>query len=190
MKEYQSLRKKLLLTLVPPLLLLILVASSILFRFAVVEQRDAFDDALYDSAHSIYQLLSKSESSIQKFSLPKIEKQFILNDKSDVIFYNIVDTQGNILNGEKKLNLSQEIINQKSNPNFSDGVINNLPVRIVTTLVKVEKDGEEIPVYIQVAETLNKREALAGQVLLDIIVPQLLLVYSRSLLFGLALSGD
>lgn len=176
MKEYQSLRKKLLLTLVPPLLLLIFVASSILFRFAVVEQRDAFDDALYDSAHSIYQLLTKSETSIEKFSLPKIEKQFILNDKSDVIFYNIVDTQGNILNGEKNLSLKPEITHQKTNPNFTDGIINNLPVRIVSTLVKIEKNGEEIPVYIQVAETLNKREALAGQVLIDIIVPQLLLV--------------
>jgi two-component system sensor histidine kinase TctE len=176
MKKYHSLRKKLLLLLVPPLLLLIFVASSILFRFAIVEQRDAFDNALYDSAYSIYQLLEKSETKIEAFSLPKIEKQFILNDQSDVIFYNIVDTDGNILNGEKKLPLIPEVIQQKTNPRFSDGTINNLPVRIVSTLVKIEKNGEEIPVYIQVAETLHKRQALASQVLLDIIVPQLLLV--------------
>ena len=110
MKKYHSLRKKLLLLLVPPLLLLIFVASSILFRFAIVEQRDAFDNALYDSAYSIYQLLEKSETKIEAFSLPKIEKQFILNDQSDVIFYNVVDTDGNILNGEKKLTLIPEVI--------------------------------------------------------------------------------
>ena len=72
--------------------------------------------------------------------------------------------------------MQPETLHQKTNPNFTDGVVNNLPVRIVSTLVKIEKNGEEIPVYIQVAETLNKRQALAGQVLLDIIVPQLLLV--------------
>ena len=54
MTKYSSLRKKLLLLLVPPLLILILIVSSILFRFAVVEQREAFDNALYDSAYSIY----------------------------------------------------------------------------------------------------------------------------------------
>jgi hypothetical protein len=61
MKKYSSLRKKLLRLLVPPLLILILIASSILFRFAIVEQRDAFDNGLYDSAYSIYQLLEKSD---------------------------------------------------------------------------------------------------------------------------------
>ena len=61
MKKYQSLRKKLLVWLVPPLLILILLISTILFRFAVVEQRNAFDNALYDSAYSIYQLINQPE---------------------------------------------------------------------------------------------------------------------------------
>jgi hypothetical protein len=76
--KYPSLRKKLLLLLVPPLLILILIASTILFRFATVEQRDAFDNALYDSAYSIYQLAQKSEENIETLSLPDNEKQFIL----------------------------------------------------------------------------------------------------------------
>jgi two-component system sensor histidine kinase TctE len=42
--------------------------------------------------------------------------------------------------------------------------------------VSIQKNGNKLPVYIQVAETLNKREALASQVLIDIIVPQLLLL--------------
>ena len=71
MKKHSSLRKKLLVLLVPPLLILILIASSILFRFAIVEQRDAFDNALYDSAYSIYQLIQKSDDSIENLSLPK-----------------------------------------------------------------------------------------------------------------------
>ena len=176
MKKHSSLRKKLLVLLVPPLLILILIASSILFRFAIVEQRDAFDNALYDSAYSIYQLIQKSDDSIENLSLPKNEKQFILNDQSDVIFYNVVGTDGKLLNGDSDGGLMPEIKEQTSNPNFRDGIVHNLKVRIVSTLVSIQKNGVELPVYIQVAETLNKREALASNVLIDIIVPQLLLV--------------
>ncbi len=176
MKKHSSLRKKLLVLLVPPLLILILIASSILFRFAIVEQRDAFDNALYDSAYSIYQLIQKSDDSIENLSLPKNEKQFILNDQSDVIFYNVVGTDGKLLNGDSDGGLMPQIKEQTSNPNFRDGIVHNLKVRIVSTLVSIQKNGVELPVYIQVAETLNKREALASNVLIDIIVPQLLLV--------------
>ena len=176
MKKHSSLRKKLLVLLVPPLLILILITSSILFRFAIVEQRDAFDNALYDSAYSIYQLIQKSDDSIENLSLPKNEKQFILNDQSDVIFYNVVGTDGKLLNGDSDGGLMPQIKEQTSNPNFRDGIVHNLNVRIVSTLVSIQKNGVELPVYIQVAETLNKREALASNVLIDIIVPQLLLV--------------
>jgi two-component system sensor histidine kinase TctE len=176
MKKHSSLRKKLLRVLVPPLLILILIASSILFRFAIVEQRDAFDNALYDSAYSIYQLIQKSDDSIENLSLPKNEKQFILNDQEDVIFYNVVDTKGKVLNGEIDIGLMPKIQKQASNPSFRDGIVHNLKVRIVSTLVNIQRNGAEIPVYIQVAETLNRRQALARNVLLDIIVPQLLLV--------------
>jgi two-component system, OmpR family, sensor histidine kinase TctE len=174
--KYPSLRKKLLLLLVPPLLILILIASTILFRFATVEQRDAFDNALYDSAYSIYQLAQKSEENIETLSLPDNEKQFILNDKKDVVFYNVVDTRGKVLNGETDAGLMPNLKKEVANPNFRDGTVNNLKVRIVSTLVNIKKNGTELPVYIQVAETLNKRQALASHVLIDIIVPQLLLV--------------
>ena len=176
MKKYSSLRKKLLRVLVPPLLILILIASSILFRFAIVEQRNAFDNALYDSAYSIYQLLEKSDESVENLSLPKNDKQFILNDQSDVIFYNIVGTNGQVLNGENDPGLMPQLHKQSSNPNFQDSEVRNLKVRVVSTLVNIHRDGAELPVYIQVAETLNRREALARNVLIDIIVPQLLLV--------------
>jgi len=176
MKKYSSLRKKLLRVLIPPLLILILLVSSILFRFAIVEQRDAFDNALYDSAYSIYQLLEKSEGSIEDLSLPKSEKQFILNDQSDVIFYNVVDTNGNVLNGETDSGLMPILKQQTSTPNFRNGKVQHLNVRIVSIFVSIQKNGNKLPVYIQVAETLNKREALASQVLIDIIVPQLLLL--------------
>jgi two-component system sensor histidine kinase TctE len=176
MKKYSSLRKKLLRVLVPPLLILILLVSSILFRFAIVEQRDAFDNSLYDSAYSIYQLLEKSEGSIEDLSIPKSEKQFILNDQSDVIFYNVVDTNGNVLNGETDPGLMPILNPHTSTPNFRNGTVQHLKVRIVSTLVSIQKNDKKLPVYIQVAETLNKREALASHVLIDIIVPQLLLL--------------
>ena len=176
MKKHPSLRKKLLLLLVPPLLVLILIVSTILFRFALTEQRDAFDNALYDSAYSIYQLLEKSDAPIESFSLPRSEKQFILGDQTDAIFYSVLDTSGKLLSGDNDPQLNKILKADKTNPSFRFDEVHNLPVRIVSTLVRIQKDGNELPVYIQVAETLHKRQALADHVLIDIIVPQLLLV--------------
>ena len=176
MTKYSSLRKKLLLLLVPPLLVLIFIVSTILFRFALVEQRDAFDNALYDSAYSIYQLLEKSEDPVESFSLPKSEKQFILNDKTDAVFYSIVDTNGKLLSGDAEVGINPKSTSQETNPNFRFGEVHNLPVRIVSTMVSLQKNSTNTPVYIQVAETLHKRQSLADQVLIDLVVPQLLLV--------------
>lgn len=176
MKKYQSLRRKLLIWLVPPLLFLILIVSTILFRFAVVEQRNAFDNALYDSAYSIYQLINQSEAPVQSFTLPKSQKQLILEDKTDTIFYSILDSNGKPLNGDNDPNLNQPSQLSKNTINFRFDKVHGLPVRIVSTMVNIKQHGVETPIYIQVAETLHKREALADQVLIDIIVPQLLLV--------------
>jgi two-component system sensor histidine kinase TctE len=93
-----------------------------------------------------------------------------------VIFYNVVDTNGNVLNGETDPGLMPILNPQTSIPNFRNGTVQHLKVRIVSTLVSIQKNDKKLPVYIQVAETLNKREALASHVLIDIIVPQLLLL--------------
>jgi two-component system sensor histidine kinase TctE len=176
MKKYQSLRKKLLLRLVPPLLVLILIVSTILFRFAVFEQRSAFDNALYDSAHSIYQLIDQSEASVQSFTLPKSQKQFILEDKSDSVFYSVLDSNDKLLNGDNDPNLNRPIQIDNNLADFRFDEVHGLPVRIVSTVMSINKNGVATSIRIQVAETLHKREALADQVLIDIIVPQLLLV--------------
>jgi two-component system sensor histidine kinase TctE len=176
MKKYQSLRKKLLVWLVPPLLILILLVSTILFRFAVVEQRNAFDNALYDSAHSIYQLINQPEVSVQSFTLPKSQKQFILEDKNDTVFYSIMDDNGRLLNGDDDPHLNRQVLVDKNGVDFRFDEVHGLPVRVVSTLMSITQNGVEIPIHIQVAETLHRREALADQVLIDIIVPQLILV--------------
>lgn len=176
MKKYQSLRKKLLVWLVPPLLFLILIVSTILFRFAVIEQRNAFDNALYDSAYSIYQLINQAEAPVQSFSLPKSQKQLILEDKTDTIFYSVLDSEGKLLNGDDDPNLNQQSQLNRNTTNFRFDEVHGLPVRIVSTMVNIKQHGVETPIYIQVAETLHRRETLADQVLIDIIVPQLLLV--------------
>ena len=175
MKKYQSLRKKLLVWLVPPLLILILLVSSILFRFAVVEQRNAFDNALYDSAYSIYQVINQPEASVQSFTLPKSQKQFILEDKNDTVFYSVTDANGKLLNGDNDPHLNRKV-EMENGVSFRFDEVQGLPVRVVSTLMSITQKGVETPIYIQVAETLHKREALAEQVLIDLVVPQLILV--------------
>ena len=112
---------------------------------------------------------------MQALTLPKSQKQFILEDKNDTIFYSVTDANGKLLNGDNDPHLNRKV-EMKNGVSFRFDEVQGLPVRVVSTLMSITQKGVETPIYIQVAETLHKRQALAEQVLIDLVVPQLILV--------------
>ncbi|MFA6178553.1 MAG: sensor histidine kinase [Candidatus Methylopumilus sp.] len=171
-----SLRKKLLLWLLVPLLVLIAIDSTILYRIAMHFQHKAFDHALADSALDIAELVHESNESTQRFQLRPEVRQAILSDQFDQMYYSIIDEKGSIVGGDSDLHFVARPRRQDNKPYFSYTNIRGNLARVATSYVSVNTASGVRPVYIQVAETLNKRNRLASQILIGIVVPQLILV--------------
>lgn len=182
-----SLRKKLLLWLLLPLLCLIAIDSSILYRIAMHFQRKAFDHALNDTAYDISQLINESKDSGKRFQLRPEVRKMILSDQYDQMYYSIIDTSGNVIGGDQELKPMPALHQNKSPAYFTFGKIgqNLIRVAVISSNVKTEAGSQNV--YIQVAETLNKRNRLAEQILIGIIVPQVILLLTAAALlwFGI-----
>lgn len=172
----RSIRKKLLLWLLLPLMALIVVDSSILYRVAMHFQHDAFDHSLTSSAQNIAELVHESAMPAKRFQLRAEVRQAILTDPVDQMYYSVIDERGTVIGGDDDLKLTIHPLHHGRTPYFSYSNIRGTPVRVVTSYATLNTTNGIQHVYIQVAETLNKRNRLASQILVGIVVPQLVLV--------------
>lgn len=176
MKTDRSIQKQLLQWLLIPLLGLIMVDSSILYRVALHFQCKAYDHALLDTATDIGQLIKESRNPNKFIQLGPETRRMFLTDKYDQMYYNIYDSHGNFIGGDKIMApvnapgpVGKEFL-------YASGYVKNKKVRIVVTSVTIATDSGPQTLRIQLAETLTKRERLAKQILIGIVVPQLLLL--------------
>lgn len=172
-----SLRKKLLSWILIPMFILIIVDTSFLYRVAIHYIEKSFDRELDDQANDILELVKVAQVPFDKFQINHDALKVILTDQDDKLYYSILDADGRIINGDQNLPMA---INgrpsRKTNEFYSYGNIQRNVVRIVTLKEQVHIGDKTQEIYIQVAETLNKRNRLAKRILIGIVVPQLLLV--------------
>ncbi|MEO8419044.1 MAG: sensor histidine kinase N-terminal domain-containing protein [Methylophilaceae bacterium] len=182
-----SLRKKLLLWLLPPLLCLIVIDSSILYRVAMHFQRKAFDHALNDAAYDISQLINEPKDAGKRFQLRPEVRKIILSDQYDQMYYSIIDASGNVIGGDEALKPIPSPHHDKTTSYFSLGKIGQNLIRVAVIPARVKTEAGSQDVAIQVAETLNKRNRLAEQILIGIVVPQVILLLTAAALlwFGI-----
>lgn len=172
-----SLHKKLLMWILTPMFILIIIDTSFLYRVAIHYIEKSFDRELDDQASDILELVKVAQVPFDKFQINHDALKVILTDQDDQLYYSILDTEGRILNGDENLAMAKNgKPSRKSNEYYSYGNIKKNIVRIVTLNATVNIRNKTQDIYIQVAETLNKRHRLAKRILIGIVVPQLLLV--------------
>src|SRR5450830_154526 len=182
----QSLRKKILLWLLLPMLALITIDSSILFRVGMHFQRTEFDHELSDTAYDISQLVSSPANTQGSLELNDDLREAMLTAQDDKMYYSIINLKGEIIGGDHvlKLLLPAKTEEDKSTY-FVNAPVANEPARVAVLFTTIVVHGKPQPVFIQVAETLNKRDQLTKNILIAIIVPQLFLLLTASLLIWL-----
>jgi two-component system sensor histidine kinase TctE len=179
----QSLRKKMLLWLLLPMLALIAIDSSILFRVGMHFQRSEFDHELSDTAYDISQLVSSPANIRGSLELSDDLREAILSAQDDKMYYSIINLKGEIIAGDHVLKLALLTnAEEDGSPYFVNMPVANEPARVAVLFTTIVVHGKLQPVIIQVAETLNKRDQLSKNILIAIIVPQLFLLLTASLL--------
>ena len=183
MNKVYSIRSQLLKWLLLPMLLLLLLDSSVLYHYANKLMQDSLDSELISTADEIGEFLEANGKN-KIIDLDENAKKDLLKNSTDKTFYNVLDASGNVLIGEAKLkpiNAKHSLLS-KTKPKFYYSELNKQKIRVVLVPAKVLIAGEELNLFIQVAETLNKRAQLRGKILGWILVPQIILIITAGLL--------
>jgi two-component system, OmpR family, sensor histidine kinase TctE len=165
------------------MLFMIVVDTTILYRIAFHFIQKSFDYALLDSANDISELIKTSKTPIDEFKLSTETHNVILSDKLDQVYYSVYDQSQDYLIGDRELPLMINNAQLKRGSYYSKFLINSNPIRVVTLVTTLNNNNGE-SIYVQVAETLNKRHRLAGQILLGLALPQLLLLFGAITMFS------
>lgn len=181
-----SLRRKILSWLMPLMLLLILFDSTLLNRLAINALEKELDADLRSSSQDITGYLKNSGIDAKDFELLENASRILLNDNVDKILYSVSDQNGMLLSGNQDLFETTKTNTSKLDSYYFFADINNEKFRVLRSIFKVQNTIGTHDINIQVAVTLNRRNALANKILVGIVVPQLLLVLVSFLIISIS----
>lgn len=183
-----SIRRQLLKWLLIPMLVLLILDSSALFHFANKVERETFDHGLLSTANDIDEFLEKFNKP-ELVELDHTTKKALLSDDFDKIFYSVKDEFGQPLIGEAgieyKGNLQDKFSTAHTIYYYSE--LNHQKIRVISMPATISVSGKELNIYIQVAETLNKRKKIREQILVWILLPQLILFLAAGILLWIGI---
>jgi len=178
-----SLRGELLRWLLIPLSILLLIDAAGSYFVATRLSDRVYDGELMEIARELV-LHVKRNGGAPTFDLESDAERTLLLDQYDKVFYAVRNSDGSLLAGDPQL-MRQG--NGRSTTSYFDSMLDGEAVRVAQLRVGNAAAGTE-PLVVQVAETLNKRRALAEEIVIDVILPQLVLIVIAGLLvwFGVA----
>ena len=171
------LQRKLLAWLLGPLTLLLVLDSAVAWWQAQRSAHLAYDRALHEMAREIV-LHLKHEGGQLRLDLPEDAGKVLLQDSEDLLFYRVSTEAGSRLGGDPAMPAARQAAARAPADAYMDHVHGH-PVRMLVAWMPApgapREAGLPVPVQVQVAETLNKRNRFAWEMVASVIVPQLLL---------------
>lgn len=167
--KQSSLRGRLLRMLIPPVAGLLMLGAVAAYFLSLEPASEAYDQALVDVGLALSDRIRASGDGIT-FDLPGVAEQILRTDKYDTIFYAVRGPEGAVVAGDPGLPAVPRGRPAEEGVIAYDGSYRGDNIRIVALLVPC--GGRSCTV--QVAETTNKRERLARNIVLSALVPELL----------------
>ena len=180
-----SLRRQLLVWLLLPLLTLWLLGALVAYSLALNFTNVAYDRTLFDSTRSLAEQVKVKDGRVV-LDLSRSAVEILVSDEHDHIYYRVAEGD-RFLAGEPGLPhpAAAAWLNV---PILHDGSLGGVKLRIASLFLHPAGAQEGKVVLVQVAETLNKRHILAGEILTGMLAPQLalILVAASIVWFGVA----
>jgi two-component system sensor histidine kinase TctE len=172
-----SLRTRLLRRLLPPLLALFTVSGTLSYFGARYHANEVHDRWLVDSAEALAQRVTASRG-VPALDLPEAARQILQFDSADTTWFEVVGPRSGHVAGNVGLP-SEPVgpgarVERLRQASLYGGWIAGARVRVASVPVALPGAGETVEV--RVAETLRKRQALATELLIEVLLPQLVLV--------------
>ncbi|TAG27023.1 MAG: sensor histidine kinase [Burkholderiales bacterium] len=174
-----SLRRRLLWGILLPVMLFVLIDSLILYRQSLEAANTAYDRTLLASAKTIAEQLDVQDSRLVP-RVPYAALEAFEADNRSRMFYRVTGFSGEMVSGFESLALWKGRISDQppyaALVDFYDATVDAAPVRVAVLLQPVAGSGGSGMATIQVAETLELREALAREILVSTLWRQALLL--------------
>ena len=171
-----SIRRRLLLFLIPSLSILVVGASAVTYFVALHVATSAYDRALLDPALDMAANITVDASG-PRLAMIKQAQDALLYDSEDKLVFQIRGPDGVVVAGDDGLGLPPNLAPGRRL--FFDSRYDEQPVRVVV----VRSDNG---FYVQVAETLHKRNRVIWEILAAGLLPALLIALAT---LGLAWTG-
>jgi two-component system, OmpR family, sensor histidine kinase TctE len=179
----RSLRSNLLIGILVPITLFVVIDTFSLYRQALHAINIAYDRTLLASAKAIGELLEVDGEGAQAIIQAKIPyaalEPFEADNRSRMI-YRVSDTQGRWIDGEESMPVWKGTLPNQGPyaalVDFYDTELHGTPVRMAVLLQPVSSAHGKGMATVQVAETLELRQTLARQILIDTLMRQALLI--------------
>lgn len=166
-----SLKRQLLLRVLPPLLIVMLLGGGVFYFGALRFANRLLDESLHDLARSVVQQVRVIDGRLQ-LDLPKAASDILRWDAMDHIYFRATSARYGLIAGDDSLPVAQ--VSKSARPQFREGQMHGEPIRIVS--VRLDGMVPDDSLVIEVAETLKRRDRIAEEALIAIVVPQFLLV--------------
>ena len=170
--ERPLLRRQLLAWLLAPLFLLLIADTFVSYWVALSFSRSAHDRTLLEVARE-FSLYVRAGGNGLVLDIPEEARRVLFVDPVDRLHYEAAAADGSTVAGER---IAPPPGGRRRAETFYDGELQGAPVRIVELRLPPDADLRRPEAVVRVAETLNKRNGLAREILISVIVPQVLLI--------------
>ena len=185
-REQRSLFGEILDWMLTPLLLLWPISLVLTWLVAQSIAGKPFDRTLEYDVSTLARLIT-SENQTTRFSLPISARELMRGDDTDVIYFQVLGANGELLGGERELPEPPEdepVV--MGHIRLRDDKFQGSDMRIAYLWVAVDGASGH-PALVQVAESLDKRSVLAAEIIKGVMLPQFVTLPLAVLLVWLAL---
>lgn len=165
-----SLRRRLFAWLIGPAAALVVVSALAAYATAYRFANQVYDRWITDTTVALAQLVTTSFEGRITIDLPTAAQQMLDSDQRDRIYYKVSELDGTFVGGHRGLPEPPKVPEQGAAPFCFDGALQGDPVRVAT----YRPAGATF--IVQVAETLNKRDILALEIIASMLLPLVALV--------------
>ena len=164
MSQGTSLRRQLIQRVTIGLAAIGLVGVVVSFGLGAQYANLAYDQALFDDVATLAEGITVNDEALH-VDLPPVAQRWLLANEGEKVRYRVIDLlSGRIVTGNGDLGEWSREHLVPAQPNFRDATIHGVPYRVAFELHRV--DPTDVPVLVEVGETLGKRKRMTAQILL------------------------
>jgi two-component system sensor histidine kinase TctE len=162
--------------------MILFAAGAVLSYGLALHYADLVYDAwLFDSAGSLAIQVKPGEKG-PTLDLPEAAKRVLVWDIADITSYKVSGSRSGLIAGTADLPATPRSAAFFRNARVFDAMVGGQSVRVTSLALPADAYGETITV--EVGETRGKRNALASQILLGLLLPQILLIGVAAITIG------